>query len=169
VRTYCGGNRFTQSVVLVLCTVSLQKCDIFQTRDPEPPTQSTSTRKPPDTPEIVLDNLKSAIQEHNVENYIRSFVDTTLPGAPSFSFSASGDFAGLFRSWQLEDERRYFQNLGAPVSGVPFLTFSNLQQINRASATTEFTMDYLLFYPHRQATEPKEVKGYMHLYLQTDG
>jgi hypothetical protein len=155
--------------LLLACSLAFTACDIFQTRDPEPPTQSTSGRKPPDTPEIVLENFKTAIQEHNGDDYMRCFVDTTRAGAPPFVFSASGDFAGLFRSWQLEDERRYFQNLGAPVAGVPYLSFSNLQQINRGSASTEFTMEYLLFYPHRQASIPRELKGYMHLYLQTDG
>ncbi len=156
-------------VLSALCVLSLQGCDLFQTREPQAPTQSGSARTPPDTPEIVLDNLRSSVQQHSTDNYMRCFVDTTVSGAPPFTFSASGDFQGIFRNWTLEDERRYFLNLGAPVNGSPLLTFLNQQQLNQGASATEYTMDYILFYPHSQPALPKEFRGYMHLFMQTDG
>lgn len=153
--------------LVVLSLLVTPSCDLFQTRDPQPPTQSTSGYKPPDTPDILLDNFISAVEQHNVENYMRCLVDTTA-STHTYSFTPSGDFQGVFRSWRLEDEERYFQNLGAPVNGVPVLTFTNLQQLNSSSSTTEYTMDYDLFYPHQRTDLTQEVKGYMHLYLALD-
>ncbi len=158
----------TPLVILLSCSLGvIPGCDLFQTRDAQPPSQSTSGYKPPDTPEILLDNFKSAVEQHNVENYMRCLVDTTASTRP-FVYLASGDFQGVFRNWRLEDEQRYFQNLGAPVNGVPYLTFTNLQQLNSASSTTEYTMNYDLFYPHQRSDLAQEVKGYMHLYLALD-
>ena len=162
--------RVAAAAALLAAMVWCGGCDLFQTRDPESPTASNTTRTPPVTPDIVLTNLQAAIREHNTDNYMRCFVDTTIAGAPPFAFAASGDFQGIFRNWQLEDERRYFQNLGAPViNAIPALTFANRQEINRTSTTDEYTMDYLLYYPHQQQSITQEVRGYMHLYLQTDG
>ena len=160
-------NRTAIAVLATMVSVVHSGCDLFQTREPEAPTQSTPSRKPPDTPEIVLENFTAAIQQHNVENYMFCLVDTEA-SSKTFSFIASADFQGIFRNWRLEDERRSFQNLGPPVSGVPYINFSNLQQVNRTSSTDEFTMDYFLFYPHARSDVTKEVKGYMHVYLEID-
>lgn len=159
----------TRTIFCFLLIVCCGGCNLFQTRDPQQPSQGSVGVTPPITPEIVLANLQLSIQNHNTDNYMRCFVDTTIPGAPVFTFVPSADFQGIFRNWQLEDERRYFQNLGAPTSGSPYLTTSNEEYINQASTTAEYTADYILFYPHHQAGVPTEVRGYMHLYLQTDG
>lgn len=142
-------------------------CDIFQTRDPESPTQTTSGYKVQNRPEDVLDNFILAIQNHDIEYYMRCFVDTTASDR-RYAFNPSGDFQGLFRAWTLEDERRYFQSLGEPVSGIPFLNFSRQQQLNTTTDAMEMTMDYLLYYPHKRAGIAVEVKGYMHLYFALD-
>jgi len=159
----------TRVILFAFLLVLESGCNLFKTRDAQPPTQASENVSPPVTPDIVLTNLQGAVQAHNTDNYMKCFVDTTVAGSPPFTFVPSADFQGIFHDWQLEDERRYFQNLGAPTGGVPFLTFGNLQQINQASTTTEYTMDYILFYPHHQASVPTEVRGYMHVYLRTDG
>ena len=151
----------------LILLVIFQGCDLFSTREPEAPTEGSSEFKPPVTADIVLDNFKSAIIEHNVNNYLRCFVDTTA-SARRYSFSASGDFQGLFSGWGTEEERKYFENLGQPVSEVPVLEFFDLREENKTAASTEYTMNYILFYPHRQAGITKQVRGYMHLYLALD-
>ncbi len=144
-----------------------QGCDLFKTRDPESPTQATSDYTPPTTPETVIDNFKAAVEEHNTVNYMRCFVDTTA-SSRTFLFTPSGDFQGVFHAWTLDDEQRYFQNLGDPSPGVPYLSLSNLQQANRTATSTEFTSNYILFYPHHRADLTKQVQGYMHLYLEVN-
>jgi hypothetical protein len=151
----------------LILLIILQGCDLFSTRDPESPTEGSSEFKPPVTSDIVLDNFKSAIIEYNINNYLRCFVDTTA-SARRFSFSASADFQGLFSGWSTDEERRYFENLGKPVSEVPVLEFFDLIEQNKTAASTEYTMTYMLYYPHQQAGIAKQVRGYMHLYLTLD-
>ena len=147
--------------------IFLLGCDLFTPRTPEKPASETSQFEPPVTPEIVLDNLKNAIISSNVDNYIRCFVDSAV-SVQSFTFIPSGNFQGLFQSWSLEDERRYFQNLGKPLYSVPILLLTNLNSENRTSTSVEFTTNYLLIYPHQRTNITKQVQGYMHLFLSID-
>jgi len=151
-------------VGFILMVFLLGGCEL---RDPEPPSEGSSAFKPPVTAEIVLDNFKSAVIDHNVDNYLRCFIDTSA-STRKFSFSASGDFQGIFANWGKEEERRYFENLGPPAQSVPVLEFSDLREQNRTSISTEYTANYLLFYPHEKSGVAKQVRGYIHLYLTLD-
>ena len=52
--------------------ILLASCDIFGARTPEPPVGDASTWQQPVAPDIVVENLHSAIAELNVANYRRS-------------------------------------------------------------------------------------------------
>jgi hypothetical protein len=157
--------------LFILCTavaVVNCGCDIFQTRDPEPPTQGTSSYQVPDQPEVVLANLKSAVAESNTDNYVRSFVDTASSSQP-FTFTPSSEvistYASVFRTWSVTDERTYFQNLGKPNNITPLLTFSNLTTSSNSDSVV-YIMDYELYYPHNRQNAPTYVKGKMELHLK---
>jgi hypothetical protein len=154
--------------IIVLLTALCAGCGIFETRDPEPPNQSTSGFKPADVPNDVLYNFQLAFRNHDVENYIRCFSDT-IASAHQFVFTpASGNFQDIFRAWSLDDERRYFQNLGTPTGGSSFISFADSQWVNSSSSSTEYTANYVFFYPHIRTDLPKSVSGFMHLYLGLD-
>ncbi|MBI5476834.1 MAG: hypothetical protein HY964_08880 [Ignavibacteriales bacterium] len=140
---------------------------MFSPRTPEKPTSGTSAFQPPVTPEIVLENFSNAITSSNVDNYMRCFVDTSASDF-AYVFLPSGNFQGLFQSWTLGDERRYFQNLGKPLYSVPVLTLTNLNSDRRTSTSVEFTMNYLLIYPHQRPNVSNSVQGYLRLYLSID-
>jgi hypothetical protein len=162
----------TARVLAGCCTVWLAfaaGCGIFETRDPEAPNQSTSGFRPADVPNDVLFNFQLAIRNHDVDNYIRCFSDTVASGRPFVFTPSAGNFQDIFRSWSLEDERRYFQNLGTPTGGTPLISFTDSLWINSSSAATEFTTQYVFFYPHIRTDLPKSVTGFMHLYLALDG
>lgn len=142
-------------------------CDLFSPRKAEPPDAGSSQFEPPVTPEIVLENLGNAVASSNVDNYLRCFVDSGSSGLP-FAFVPSGNFQGAFQSWTLEEERRYFQNLGTPAYSAPVLSITNANSLNRSSFSAEYTMNYLLFYPHSRPNVSKQVQGYMHLYFSID-
>jgi hypothetical protein len=145
----------------------LSGCDLFRTREPELPNKGTSGFKPPVTPEVVLENFKSAIHDHNVDNYMKCFVDTTS-SVDRFTFQPSAGYETRLTNWSLDDERRYFQNLGTPTFIQPSLTLSSPQEANRTATSIEYAMEYLFFYPHQKPNIAEQVKGYMHIYLQVD-
>ena len=144
-------------------------CDLFQTREPEPPSQNVSTFIPPTSYDIVLRNLQFAFAEDNVDNYLRCFVDSSyrryefIP-APE----ARARFASIFIQWDLESERRYFQNLGSPLNGAPSLTFPSQSPIYTGTDSVIYNMNYTLFFPHRRDGIPRVVQGNMQLYLGVD-
>ncbi|MFI5250829.1 MAG: hypothetical protein ACHQQQ_00230 [Bacteroidota bacterium] len=157
-----------------ICILSLSLiygCDIFQTREPQQPTQGTSTYQVPDQPDVVLTNLEAAIHESNTDNYMRCFADTSSTSQP-FSFTPSADvssYESVFRTWNLSNERTYFQNLGKPVNGTPYLYPSSApNQIFSSTDSVVYSMDYTFFYPHNRPGIPQLVRGKMELHLKPD-
>lgn len=139
--------------------------DPFSAREPEPPDQSRSNFIPPTAPEIVFANLQIAIQENNVENYVRSFVDSTRSDK-RFTFVPDQGVAatnpGIFASWGLEDERRYLTQLLQAIPADSSLGLSFLQQNRNEGATTAIiTQSYELIARHtrQSANIPAVVRG----------
>lgn len=155
------------TIIFISSILILSGCDLFSTRDPESPDNKTSSYKPPVTPDVVLDNLISAIQEKNVDNYMRNFIDTTATSF-RYSYNPSGGYETRFLNWGLDNERQYFQNLRLQTSGTPSLTFSNRTEQNRTANTTEYVADYFLIFPHKVSTIATQVRGYLHFYLCTN-
>jgi hypothetical protein len=160
------------AVALVTAYLTLQSsgCDIFQTRTPQPPTQTTSSFSPPVTPEIVLSNLTSAVAQDNIDNYMRSFPDSiTAPRGFLFTPSpeVAANYSSVFRAWSLTDERTYFQNLGKP-NGTPLLSLSNEQKSTIAPDSVVYTIDYTLYFPHGRSGVPELVGGQMQFGMRTD-
>lgn len=153
--------RFPITPLLVLAVFS--GCNIFDTRDPEPPSGVTSAFEPPVTPESVLRNLRSAITENNPDNYIRCFTDSA--GRP-YEFVPSGDVRPFFPDWSLVEENRYFRSMGSRLDGAPVLT-DTVQNLNFYSDST-FTIRYSLYFPHQDAQAPRLVQGSMQLHLAVD-
>ena len=152
-------------VIFIVLTVAIVAgCDLFQTRDPAAPTQGTSSRETPTTHDIVLSNLRNAIAEKNVENYMSCFVD---PALRPYVFEPSPDQAANFTLWGLESERRYFQNITSSLNGRPSFTDSIYNSTISSSLVTYY-MTYTLFIPHQDPNAPRLVQGTMELYFVQD-
>ena len=142
-------------------------CDLFQTREPETPTHSTSTFETPTYHDIVLRNLTYAISENNVENYVHCFVDTNLR---PYVFEPSSEEQPNFAQWNLESERRYFQNMGSTLQGASSLSDSIYNKNITAGppASAVYYMSYTLYVPHQDTRAPRFVRGNMELYMIED-
>jgi hypothetical protein len=155
--------------LLILACAPIAGCDLFQTRDPQAPSQSNSTFSPPVSPDIVLSNLEAAIRDYNVDNYIRCFSD---PAVRPYEFVPSqgvrANYPGLFSQWTLESERRYFLNLGTPKGGSPSLSFSNQQSLTVSSDSVIYNMNYILIFPHHRPNVPQSVQGNMQISIGSD-
>ena len=151
----------TISATIILLTIT--GCNIFDTRDPELPTSSTSTFEPPVTPETVLRNLRASISESNPDNYLRCFVDTTQH---PYVFIPSGDLLPNFPQWTLVEENRYFRSMGSRLDGAAALSDS-VQNANFFSDST-FTIRYSLYFPHSDLQAPRFVQGTMLIHMVTD-
>lgn len=120
------------------------------------------------TAEIVLDNLKSAFDEYNVDNYMRCFVDTAVRQYEFIpSQEAQANYAGVFSHWNLEAERQYFVHLGPPTTGTPLLS-DTLQSSVVSSDSVTYVYSYSLFFPHHRSNVPQLVSGNMQISLGMD-
>ncbi|MEZ4699906.1 MAG: hypothetical protein R2834_06220 [Rhodothermales bacterium] len=88
----------------------LGSCDLFSAREPEPPAQEGGTFLQPDTPEQVIENIQSAIEEMNAPNYGRSLAaDLKFTPTPA----ALGQDPSTWVSWSKSEEERYFSTAAA--------------------------------------------------------
>jgi len=155
--------------MVVLVVFACAKCDLFQTRTPEAPSQSVSTFDPPTSYDVVLRNLQFAIVEKNVNNYTRCFADTSVR---PFVFNAAEDarrgFADVMSHWDLDAEYRYFRNLKEVTAGLPSLSLPDKPPTFVSSDSVVYDLDYTLYFPHVRTGVPKLVRGNMQLYIGAD-
>jgi hypothetical protein len=157
-----------------LLIASLSGCDIFQTRTPQPPQQGQTNFIPPTSPDIVIQNLKSAVAEKNVENYLACLSDTSF-GGKRFSFTPPPDiyvqYEQIFFDWDKNSsERTYFNNLIVRSSSTssPALTLSSENYVPLSSDSVKYIADYVLLWPNNSSGSPQQVKGSLQFFLGVD-
>ncbi len=168
---------FQPGIRILFCTwvltgCILQGCDLFDTRDPEPPASGSSKFVPPTSPDLVLSNLESAVGEKNTENYIRCLVDT-LNSSQRFLFipsaAAAGRYTATFSTWSLQAERSYFSALktftGASGASSLHLTGS-FSILSTDSAVYEGRYD--LLFRHGVSGVAENVSGTVQFVLHAD-
>lgn len=133
----------------------------FATREPEPPTAGRTSWQLPTDPIIVLENMKNAIKEKNVENYMKCLVDSMalfrfIPG----EFEASTN-PGIFENWNLLQEQSYINKAFAsvPDDSARSLAFSHIQRSEFPDSAL-IRADYSLKLNHILSTSiPRMGKG----------
>ncbi len=167
--------RIRQGCGICLAMVLSWACaNPFSTRSPEPPDRTTSTFVNPSSPEIVFINLANSIQERNIENYVRSFVDSAR-SVRRFVFVADQGVAstrpGTFLDWGLESERTYLGHMfqATPRDSLISVKFSE-QNRNDTSTTSEVTQNYTLIIAHSQNSQGlgRVIRGQASFLLERD-
>ncbi len=142
----------------------------FVTRQPEEPTENSSTFINPTTPDIVFINLQIAATQRNTENYIRSFVDSTR-SERRFEFIPDQNIAaiqpGTFLNWNLENERQYLGQAfqATPVDSTIQLSFEERERSENVSTAT-ITQDYRFTFAHSAPENPAEIQGQAIFFLE---
>jgi hypothetical protein len=160
----------TVSILVVLAQVG---CNIFETRDPEPPTQSSSTYVPATEPSLVFSNMTNAFRDLSSVNYTKSFADSSSAGR-SFSFEptqqAKIKYGGVFLTWNRQSEQQYFENMRSKIPGgsAATLSFESLTVQSLQSDSAQFEATYRLTAPHTVATAPTEATGKAQFLLIAD-
>lgn len=151
------------TLFLIVVSLLLAGCELFTTREPEPPDSSGDNFEAPTTPEVVITNLTASIAEMNTQNYLQSLSDPNY-GVPPFTFvsspSAATQYPELQLDWNKSSEERYLRSLfaGIPETGQPSLRLSNLQS-SVDGDTLLFTAGYSLTVPHNDSSFPILFEG----------
>jgi hypothetical protein len=150
-----------------LCCAS---CDLLQTRDPEPPTKDNSTYESPKTPEMLLRNFRTSVEEKNTQEYEKVFADSAL-GGRSYSFIPSQGslvrYGVVFSLWTNETERDYFRKAVSSLMllSTPVLIFEKTTMTKFQSDSALYECDYDFSFNHQEPTLTKRLKGRSFLYL----
>lgn len=161
------GVTFRKGIIVsgLLCAGFLfQRCNLFEPRDAEPPSQSGFQYLPRTFPSNVVLNLQNAVGQKDVAGYIACFTDSTRSGA-SFTFVPSADaadvYASVLRNWTYQQEEAYFRNLVA-ARKMP-QGFSNLTLIPKDSLASQnertYRYDYTLVFEHNVPGFTETVRG----------
>ena len=134
----------------------------FATREAEQPSTDQSSWRFPTDPVIVLENMKSAFQEKNVENYMKCLVDSSvlfkfIPDA----YEASNN-PGIFERWDLSYEQTYINKIftSIPDDSTRTLIFSTDFTRNDFPDSVQIRIDYTLDLHHVVSESyPKQGKG----------
>jgi hypothetical protein len=164
----CESNRTagrTRSLIAALVLPALLSCKTpFSTREPEPPVTGQSSWIQPTSPSYVMVNLRKAVAEKNINNYLRCLADTGLVRR-TFRFvaepSVSAANPGLFNAWGKENEQNYLNQLMVflPKDSLSSIQF-NLRSENTFQDSVILVQDYVLTLAHKQqAACPKILAG----------
>lgn len=154
-------------------TVAVAGCGIFDTRDPEPPSQSSSNFVPATEPSIVFSNMSSAFRDMNSLNYLKSFADSAT-AVRGFSFEptpqAKVKYGGIFLFWNRQSEQQYFENLRSKIPGTSsaVLVFQSLSVQSLQSDSAQYEATYTLTAQHTVAGVAKQATGKAQFFLLAD-
>ncbi len=147
----------------------LNSCELFTTRDPEDPDTGRSGFIPPISPEIVIENLSSAIIENNPENYTSCLAikESGFPADYQFIPSAEGLalFPEIFTDWDFNSERQYFNYLVSSLNLEDIISFTLTQRETELVMpdSVVYTSPYILQVPHGQDGLTEEFRGSIRL------
>ena len=111
-------------LILLICSCT----NPFTTRDVETPdnNQKSDIFDTPTSFDKVFSNLKYALEQKNVVNYINCFVDNSISDVPPFQFIPDPTVQWTeLANWQLEDERNYINKLFKEAKTVNFQYLSD--------------------------------------------
>jgi len=158
--------------LMLVLALAASGCDLFSTRDPEPPSSGSSTFIPPTSPDLVLSNLENAVAEKSAENYIRCLVDT-LNSSQRYLFipsaSAAGRYAATFADWSLQSERAWFSAMKAfsEADAPSSLTLTGSFSVIAADSAI-YEGEYDLAFRHGVSSVAETVRGSLQFVLHID-
>lgn len=161
---------FKRINILFLIALLFCGCGLFGLRDVETPTESRSHFDPPVTADIVISNLTYAINEKDISNYLKCFIDTAYT-TKRFVYTAdvtSQIQYPIFQNWSLSYEKTYFNNLiSSTGSNYSYLYLSNESWSNYSDSAV-YDADYLLRFDHQKTNVSKALNGRLRFIIIID-
>lgn len=153
-----------KSVSILILAILLTGCGIFDTRNPESPSQTSSNYLPPTEPSIVFTNMSNSFRDINSLNYLRSFADSAT-AARNYSFEPTSQarlrYGAVFAGWTRQSELQFFENTKSKLQSgkAPTLEFLTLTAQSIQSDSAQYEATYQLTIPHTQSTVAQVAHG----------
>jgi len=131
---------------IIIALMLLASC---ATRTPEEPTGNRGTYEPPTSPGIVIENLRNAVIEKNMQNFMLCLAD---PSRSSFAYrfepsaEAGARYQAVFMNWAVTKERQAFLSMTARLAAdqQPQLLFANSQVAFSSPDSLVWVAEYTL-------------------------
>ncbi len=158
--------------LVLIFAVLITGCDLFSTRDAQPPDQPRSNNQPAITAEILIENFVNSLKDKNLENYLACFADTAF-SSKRFQFSPSSgavsQFPALADNWSVKNEEQYFTNIKSKIpEDLPItLTLTNVSMSPQGDSVL-YTASYSLNVPFTDPSAPTNFQGDLRFNLFSD-
>ncbi len=146
-----------KNLVIILLLFSAVSCDIFETRDAEPPDGPRSNYQSAISPEILIQNLINSFADKDVVNYQNTFVTDLSNRVFSFvpSSTALSRFQNLWQTWNIDDEVQYFNNMKTSVPDELPVSISKLslspESFSIFGDSLKYNSEYFISVPQRNS------------------
>jgi len=161
--------------LLIIAVFVLNGCELFQTREPEPPTGiSSGNWKFPRNPETVLSNLMNSVGRRSSADYMLTFSSSNLDSV-EFRFEPDqqslNNHPAVFENWNFERERKHvallFDPSTLPLDSIASLTF-DVDRHTVLNDSASIVADYKLHLGHIYKVSPTQMTGRMEFRLKRD-
>jgi len=140
----------------------------LKTREVEEPIVGSSDWISPSNYSILLDNLKTAITQKNVQNYLRCFIQDELVYIPSTPIYTGNEI--LWDNWGWQDENNWFSNviqdLGIPTGNQLVLNEVDIQSFSGDSL--RYIGNYDLVMNHRDTALTVRFRGQLEFLMKVN-
>ena len=152
-----------KKIIFIIASLYIIGCDLFTTREAEPPEKPRSDYQTAFTTEILISNLINSLKDKDVENYLSCLSDSSFTNK-LFAFSPSSEalsqFPALGDNWNKINESQYLNNLKIKIPDeLPMtLILSNSSSSLHGDSIT-FVASYSLNVPISDGTIPINYQG----------
>ncbi len=137
---------FTYLFIILL----LVGCDLFSTRNPQEPDDSSMDFQPASTHYILFSNFNNSFTKLNVEYFSDCFAEDFQNNKNNFTFTPDADalarYGVLYSNWNRESEKQFLQGLHSslPTGSLPILTWKTKKYDIITSDSAVFVGEYLI-------------------------
>lgn len=137
-------------IFYLLLLTSVNGCELFSTRQPQEPDDTSTDFQPASTHYILFTNFNNSFNKLNVEYYSECFIDGGLSSTTAFRFNPDADalarYGILYSSWNKDSEKQFIQGLRSSlVLGVfPSLIWKSKKYDLITSDSAVFVGEYLI-------------------------
>jgi len=155
--------------IIILSLLILEGCDIFDTRNPESPSNRRSNYKTPVEPKDVIDNLMNSFSDKNANDYKKNFSTGSPLVSRDFYFIPSGNVTSSFPDyWNVETEFQYFNNLISRTSqDLPVVLSFSYESYDIRADSAIYSAEYFLSVPDPNSGS-KIYDGNLKFMMKTD-
>lgn len=140
--------------IISLALISIAGCELFEPRDPEPPTSGGLNFPPANSPDILFQNFINAHREKVIDYYLACLVDeVTL--SESYIFVPSSGAVNKYPSlsdWDKNSERIFFNNIISQSGESQIILSLENEQSSTFGDSASYSYDYSISLPSSQET-----------------